>query len=80
MEAQAEHRQAVWWSDVTVALVLKAALSSIPPDPATAAQALRAKTILTAIAGKAIMDIALLNAEHGIMVIEDLILQQPWMQ
>jgi hypothetical protein len=79
-EAQAEHRQAVWWSDVTVALVLKAALGSLPPDPATAAQALRAKTILTAIAGEGTMDIALLNAEHGIIVLEDLVLQQPWIQ
>jgi hypothetical protein len=37
----------------------------------TAAQALRAKTTLTAIAGEGTMDIALLNAEHGILVIED---------
>ena len=54
-----------------VALVLKAALCSIPPDPMTAAQALRANTTLTAIAGEGTMDIALLNAKHGIMVIED---------
>ena len=51
-----------------------------PPDPETAAQALRAKTTLTAIAGEGIMDIALLNVEHGIMVIEDLVLQQTWVQ
>ena len=57
-----------------VALVLKAALCSIPPDPATAAQELRAKTTLTAIAGEGTMDIALLNVEHGIMVIKDLVL------
>ena len=63
-----------------VALVLRAALSSIPPDPETAAQALRAKTTLTAIAGEGTMDIALLNVEHGIMVIEDLVLQQTWVQ
>jgi hypothetical protein len=61
----------VWWLDVTVTLVLKAALCSIPPDPMTAAQALRAKTTLKAIAGEGTMDIALLNVEHGILVIED---------
>jgi uncharacterized NAD(P)/FAD-binding protein YdhS len=75
-ETQTAHHQAVWWSDVMVALVLKAPLCSIPPDPVTAAQALRVKTTLTAIAGEGTMDIALLNAEHGIMVIEDLVLQQ----
>jgi hypothetical protein len=37
----------------------------------TAAQALRAKTTLKAIAGEGTMDIALLNVEHGILVIED---------
>ena len=79
-EPQAEHRQAVWWSDARVALVLKAALGSIPPDPATQAQALRAKQVLTAVAGEGTLDIALLNAEHGIMVIEDSVLQQAWMQ
>ena len=49
---------------------------SIPPDPATQAQALRAKQILTAVAGEGTLDIALLNAEHGIMVIENSVLQQ----
>ena len=73
---QAEHRQAIWWSDAMVALVLKAELCSIPPDPATQAQALRAKQILTAVAGEGTPDIALLNAAHGIMVIEDSVLQQ----
>jgi hypothetical protein len=63
-----------------VALLFKAALCSIPPDPMTAAQALRAKTTLTAMAGEGTMDIALLNAEHGIMVIEDVVLQQTWVQ
>ena len=57
-----------------VALVLKAALCSIPPDSATQAQALRAKQVLTAIAGEGTLDIALLNAEHGI--IGDSVLQQ----
>ena len=63
-----------------VALVLKAALGSIPPDPATQAQALRAKQVLTAVAGEGTLSIALLNAEHGIMVIEDSDLQQTWMK
>jgi hypothetical protein len=61
------------------ALVLKAALCSNPPDPATHAQVLRAKNILTAIAGEETLDIALLKAEHGLMV-EDSVLQQIWMQ
>ena len=65
---------------MTVTLVLKAALCSIPPDPMTAAQALRAKTTLTAIAGEGTMDIALLNAKHGIMVIENVVLKQTWVQ
>ena len=63
-----------------VALVLKAALGSIPPEPATQVQGLRAKQILTAVAGEGTLDIALLNAEHGIIIIEDSVLQLPWMQ
>ena len=46
-----------------IALVLKAALGSIPPDPATQAQALRVKQTLTAVAGEGTLNIALLNVE-----------------
>ena len=57
-----------------VGLVLKPALHSILPNPDTKMQAFRVKQALTAVVGKGTLDIALLNAEHGIMVIEDSVL------
>ena len=41
-ESPKDKRQAVWWSDMVVALVLKATLRNLLVGPATSAQALGA--------------------------------------
>ena len=41
-ESPNDNRQAVWWPDMVVALVIKAALRNLPVDLATSAQALPA--------------------------------------
>ena len=45
-ESQSRTRQAVWWSDLMVALVIKAALRHLPIDPAVSTQALTAAQLL----------------------------------
>ena len=37
-----DNRQAVWWSDMVMALVIKATLRNLTVDPVTSAQALAA--------------------------------------
>ena len=46
LESPSRHRQAVWWSDLVVALVIKAVLRHLPIDPAVSTQALKASQIL----------------------------------
>jgi hypothetical protein len=57
--------QAVWWSDMVVALVIKAALRNLPVDTAISAQALAAAQILRTTAGAGTLDLMLLNANHS---------------
>ena len=45
-ESSSRNRQAVWWSDLMVSLVIKAALRHLPIDPAVSTQALMAAQIL----------------------------------
>ena len=45
-ETPSRNRQAVWWSDLMVALVIKAALRHLPIDPAVSTQVLMAAQIL----------------------------------
>ena len=45
-ESPSRNRPAVWWSDLVVALVIKAALRHLPIDPAISTQAMAAAQIL----------------------------------
>ena len=74
------HRQAVWWSDLVVALVIKAALRHLPIDPAVSTQALKAAQILRFNAGEGTLDLMLLNAQHGVLILADTVLSQPEIQ
>jgi len=79
-ESQSRNRQAVWWSDLMVALVIKAALRHLPIDPAVSTQALMAAQILRANAGEGTLDLMLLNAQHGVLILADTVLNQPEIQ
>ena len=68
-ESPSRHRQAVWWSDQVVALVIKAALRHLPIDPAVSTQALKAAQILRSNAGEGTFDLMLLNAQHGVLIL-----------
>jgi hypothetical protein len=52
----------------------KAGTSQFPTDPAIRTQALKAVQDMRAISGSS--DLVLLNAEHGVMVLADNVLQQ----
>ena len=45
-ESPNRNRQAVWWSDLVVELVIKAALQHLPPDPAISTPGMEAAQIL----------------------------------
>ena len=63
-----------------VALVIKAALRHIPIDPAVSTQALMAAQILRSNAGEGTLDLMLLNAQHGVLILADTVLNQPEIQ
>ena len=65
---------------MVVALVIKAALRNLPVDPATSAQALAAAQILRTTAGAGTLDLMLLNDNHGVLLLADTVLSQPWVQ
>ena len=65
---------------MVVALVIKAALANVPTDPAIRMPALQAAQNKKAIAGEETLDLVLLNVEHGVTVLADNVLQQPWIQ
>ena len=79
-ESPSRHRQAVWWSDLVVALVLKAILRHIPIDPAVSTQTLEAAQTLRSQAGEGTLDLMLLNASHGVLILADTVLSQPEIQ
>ena len=79
-ESPSRHRQAVWWSDLVVALVLKAMLRHIPIGPAVSTQALQAAQTLRSQAGEGTLDLMLLNASHGVLILVDTVLSQPEIQ
>jgi hypothetical protein len=60
--------------------VLKAALRNHPADPVIRANAHTAAQALKTTAGEGALDLVLLNADHGVMLIADTIVQQPWVQ
>ena len=82
--AQAEspnhNRQAVWWSDLVVALVIKAALRHLPTDPAISTPAMEAAQTLRSNAGEGTLDLMLLNAHHGVLILADTVLNRPEIQ
>jgi hypothetical protein len=63
---------------MVVPLVIKAALWNLPVDPATSAQALAAAQILRATVGAGTLVLILLNANHGVLILADTVLSQPW--
>ena len=63
-----------------VALVIKAALADLPTDPEMRTPALQAAQDMRAIAGEGSLNLVLLNVEHGVIVLADDVLQQPWIQ
>ena len=79
-ESQIRTKQAVWWSDLMVALVIKAVLRHLPIDPAVSTQALTAAQLLRSKAGEGTLDLVLLNAQHGVLILADTVLSQPEIQ
>jgi hypothetical protein len=73
-------RQAIWWSDLVVALVIKAALRHLPVDPSISTQAMAAAQSLRTTAGEVTLDLMLLNATHGVLIIADTVLNLPEIQ
>ena len=63
-----------------VALILRAALRQLPVNSGIRAKAQAAAQVLKNSAGVGTFDIELLNADHGVLLIADTILQQPWVQ
>ena len=62
---------------MVVALVIKAALRNLPGDPAFRAQALTAAQVLRATAGEGTLDLMLLNADHGVLLLADQCCNKP---
>jgi hypothetical protein len=79
-EAPGDRRQAVWWSDTGVALILRAALRQLPVNSCMQTKVLAAVQVLQRTAGAGTLEIELLNADHGELVIADTTLLQPWVQ
>ena len=63
-----------------VALVIKAVLRHLPIDPAVSTQALQAAQILRSNAGEGTLDLMLLNAPHGVLILANTVLSQPEIQ
>ena len=79
-ESLQHKRQAIWWSDLVVALVIKAALRHLPVDPSISTQAMVAAQSLRTTAGEGTLDLMLLNATHGVLIIADTVLNLPEIQ
>ena len=65
---------------LVVALVIKAALRHLPIDPAVSTQALKAAQIFRSNAGEGTLDLMLLNAQHGVLILADSVLSRPEIQ
>ena len=70
-ESPNRNRLAVWWSDLAVALVIKAALRHLLTDPAISTQAMEEAQNLRSNAGEGTLDLILLNAQHGVLILAD---------
>jgi hypothetical protein len=80
LESPEHKRQATWWSDLVVALVIKAALRHLLADPSISRQALTAAQSLRTTVGEGKLDLMLLNATHGVLIIADKVLNLPEIQ
>ena len=63
-----------------VALILRAALRRLPVNSCIQTKAQAAVQVLQQTAGAGTLEIELLNADHGMLVIADTTLLQPWVQ
>ena len=63
-----------------MALVIKAVLRHLPIDPAVSTKASRAAHTLRYKAGEGTLDLMLLNAQHGVLILEDTVLRQSEIQ
>ena len=79
-ESPNRNRPAVWWSDLVVALVINAALRHLPINPAISTQTMAAAQILRSNAGEGTLDLMLLNAQHGVLILADTVLSRPEIQ
>jgi hypothetical protein len=61
--------QSIWWPDVLVALVLRAAHTQVPTPAAHKAEALHAAQVLRSSRAEGTMEIMQLNAHHGVLLI-----------
>ena len=65
---------------MVVALVIKETLRNLSVNPAISAQALAAVQILRTAAEVGTLNLMLLNADHGVLILADTVLSQPWVQ
>ena len=79
-ESLNRNRPAVWWSDLVVALVIKTALRHLLIDPAISTQAMAVAQNLRSNAGEGTIDLVLLNAQHGVLLLADSVLSRPEIQ
>ena len=63
-----------------VALVIKAALRHLPTDPAIGTPAMEAAQKLRSNEGEGTCDLMLLNAQHGVLILADTVLNRPEIQ
>ena len=79
-ESPNRNRQAVWWSDLVVALVIKAALRHLPTDPAISTPAMEAAQILRSNAVDGTLNLMLLHAQHEVLLLANIVLSRPDIQ
>ena len=60
--------------------MIKAALRHLPTDPAISTQAMAAAQIHRNTAGEGTLDLMLLNAQHGVLILADTVLNIPEIQ
>ena len=63
-----------------VVLEIKAALRHLPTDSVTSTTAMEAAQILRTNAGEGTLDLMLLNAQHGVLLLADTVLNLPEIQ
>ena len=74
-------RQAIWWPDILVALVTRATLNNVPLDPQIQKDAGTGVKALKRGAARGFFPAtALLNADRGILLVEDEVLALPEVQ